>query len=66
MLTNCLGGNSNTTIVACVSPSQQHYDESYSTILFASRAMSVRTNTFLNEKVDYKVQHPSGSQGMVD
>jgi hypothetical protein len=32
-----------------------HYEESYSTLLFATRAMSVRTYVTMNEKVEYKV-----------
>lgn len=35
LLTDQLGGNCNTTIVACISPFKSHYDESYSTLLFA-------------------------------
>lgn len=56
LLTDSLGGNCNTTICACISPYKAHYDETYSTILFASRAMNVRTHTKLNEDVSYKVQ----------
>ena len=66
LLTDCLGGNSNTTIVACVSPSNHHYDESYSTILFASWAMNVRTNTYLNENIDYKVHGSTGDVRIVN
>jgi hypothetical protein len=32
-----------------------HYEETYSTLLFASRAMNVRTNAFINEKVESKI-----------
>jgi len=32
-----------------------HYDESYSTLLFATRAMSVKTIVNLNQKVEYKL-----------
>jgi len=42
LLTESLGGNCKTTICACISPSLLHYDESYSTLLFAKRAMSVK------------------------
>ena len=37
-----------------------HYDESYSTLLFATRAMSVRTRVIMNEKVEYKYQDEQG------
>ena len=32
-----------------------HYDEIYSTLLFATRAMSVKTIVNLNQKVEYKL-----------
>jgi kinesin family protein 5 len=54
LLTESLGGNCKTTICACISPSMAQYDESYSTLLFATRAMSVRTIANLNQKVEYK------------
>ena len=41
LLSESLSGNCKTTICACVSPSLVHYEETYSTLLFASRAMSV-------------------------
>jgi len=47
-----LNGNCKTTICACISPSLVHYEETYSTLLFASRAMNVRTNAFANEKIE--------------
>jgi hypothetical protein len=55
LLTESLGGNSKTTIVACIGPSLLHYEESHSTLIFASRAMSVKTYVTLNEKIEYKI-----------
>ena len=49
LLEDSLGGNCKTTICACISPSMVHYDESYSTLLFARRAMSVKTRVIMNE-----------------
>ena len=60
LLTESLGGNCKTTICACVSPSLIHYDESYSTLLFAARAMSVRTKASRNEKIDFKYVDENG------
>ena len=54
LLQESLSGNCKTTICACISPSLIHYDESYSTLLFASRAMEVRTAASKNEKIDSK------------
>jgi hypothetical protein len=71
LLTDSLGGNSKTTICACVGPSLENYEETYSTLLFATRAMSVRTFVKMNEKIEYKIiddqgrtisPAPSGSQ----
>ena len=54
LLSESLGGNCKTTICACISPSMLHYDESYSTLLFAIKAMSVRTRVVMNERVEVK------------
>jgi hypothetical protein len=54
LLSESLGGNCKTTICACISPSMLHYDESYSTLLFAIKAMSVRTRVVMNERVEIK------------
>jgi hypothetical protein len=67
LLTESLGGNCKTTICACISPSMVHYDESYSTLLFATRAMSVKTIIHLNQKVEYKFGEGGGkSQNMAE
>jgi hypothetical protein len=55
LLTESLGGNSKTTICACIGPALTNYEESYSTLLFATRAMSVRTFVKMNEKIDFKM-----------
>jgi len=60
LLTESLGGNCKTTICACVSPSLIHFDETYSTLLFAARAMSVRTSARKNEKIDFKSVDENG------
>jgi hypothetical protein len=60
LLTDSLGGNSKTTICACVGPSLDNYDETYSTLLFATRAMSVRTYVKMNEKIEYKMIDEQG------
>lgn len=58
LLSESLSGNCKTTICACINPSLMHYEETYSTLMFASRAMSVRTNALINEKIElrYKEQ----------
>ena len=60
LLTESLGGNCKTTICACISPSLILYDESYSTLLFAARAMSVRTRANRNEKIEFKFLDENG------
>ncbi len=54
LLSESLGGNCKTTICACISPSMLHYDESYSTLLFAIKAMSVRSRVVMNERIEVK------------
>jgi len=54
ILSECLGGNSKTYIIACVSPFNANCEETYSTLQFASRAMIIRTQPRKNEKIDTK------------
>lgn len=65
LLTDSLGGNSKTCIYACVGPSLINYDETFSTLLFATRAMKIRTFVQLNEKIDVKVSDLSGT-GLIE
>lgn len=55
ILTDSLGGNSKTCMYACIGPTLLNYDETYSTLLFATRAMKVRTHVKINENVDFKI-----------
>jgi len=55
LLQESIGGNSKICILACISPSFLSYDETYSTLLFASRAMSIKVNAKINEDVYMKV-----------
>ena len=54
LLSECLGGNSKTVIIACISPFTANCEETYSTLQFASRAMVIRTQAKKNEKIDTK------------
>lgn len=54
LLTDSLGGNSKTCLVATIGPAVWNYDESYSTLLFATRAMAVTNHAVINEVVDFK------------
>jgi hypothetical protein len=63
LLSESLGGNCKTTICACISPSMVHYDESYSTLLFARRAMSVKTRVIMNEQIEYNFVDDNKSIG---
>ena len=55
LLSESLSGNCKTTICACISPSVIHHEETYSTLMFASRAMSVRTTATVNEQIDTRI-----------
>jgi hypothetical protein len=48
-------GNTKTSICVCVSPSNQHYDETFSSLLFGHRAMMIKVDSHKNEEVFYKV-----------
>ena len=41
ILQDSLGGNSRTTMIACVSPAESNYEETLGTIKYASRARNI-------------------------
>jgi len=55
LLTDSLGGNAKTVICANVGPMLAHYDETHSTLLFATRAMRVRNTVKVNLVGGFKV-----------
>ena len=48
ILQDSLGGNSRTTMIACVSPAESNYEESMSTIKYASRARNIKNKPVVN------------------
>ncbi|KAL7750647.1 hypothetical protein RI367_003989 [Sorochytrium milnesiophthora] len=48
LLSDSLGGNSLTLMVACVNPTSANHDESISTLRFAERVKKVKNNAVLN------------------
>ena len=54
ILTECLGGNSKTAICACISPFLMNYDESLTTLQCASRAIKIKVNPLVNERIEMK------------
>ncbi len=54
ILTECLGGNSKTAICACTSPYLGNIDETMITMQFASRAIKIKVNASIFEKVELK------------
>uniref|UniRef100_A0A8R1HRZ0 Kinesin-like protein n=1 Tax=Caenorhabditis japonica TaxID=281687 RepID=A0A8R1HRZ0_CAEJA len=49
LLKNALGGNSKTIMIAAISPADINYEETLSTLRFADRAKSIKTNAVVNE-----------------
>ncbi|KAL7746779.1 hypothetical protein RI367_007825 [Sorochytrium milnesiophthora] len=49
LLKDCLGGNSKTTMISCVSPSHINYDETLSTLRYSDRAKHIVNNAVINE-----------------
>ena len=48
ILQDSLGGNSRTTMIACVSPVESNYEETLSTIKYASRARNIKNKPVVN------------------
>ncbi|XP_048470882.1 kinesin-like protein KIF17 [Rhincodon typus] len=49
MLQDSLGGNTKTLMVACLSPADNNYDESLSTLRYANRAKNIKNKPRINE-----------------
>ena len=43
-----MGGNSRTTMIACVSPAESNYEETLSSIKYASRARNIKNKPIVN------------------
>ena len=44
-----MGGNTKTLMVACVSPADNNYDETLSTLRYANRAKNIKNKPKINE-----------------
>lgn len=49
LLQDSLGGNTKTVMIAAISPSDFNYDETLSTLRYASRAKSIQNKPRVNE-----------------
>lgn len=49
MLQDSLGGNTKTLMVACLSPADNNYDETLSTLRYANRAKNIKNRPHVNE-----------------
>ncbi len=54
LLEDSLGGNCKTTMMAMVSPAFDSFSESLSTLKFATRAKTIKTEARINEDVDQR------------
>ena len=69
LLTETLGGNAKACICANISPCGASYEETNSTLVFASRALAVRHNAVVNEMImtnSAENTDEAGQQTMVD
>lgn len=48
ILQDSLGGNSRTTMIACISPAEYNYDETLNTLKYASRARNIKNKPVIN------------------
>ena len=49
MSKDSLGGNTKTLMVACLSPADNNYDETLSTLRYANRAKNIKNKPHINE-----------------
>lgn len=48
LLSDSLGGNSNTVMIACVSPADSNYEETLNTLRYADRARQIKNKPIVN------------------
>lgn len=49
ILSDSLGGNSKTLLIACIGPAKCNYDETMSTLRFASQTKNIKNKPVINE-----------------
>ena len=49
LLQDSLGGNTKTLMIACISPADNNYDETLSTLRYANRAKNIKNVARVNE-----------------
>ena len=49
ILQDSLGGNSNTEMIACISPASSSFEETINTLKYASRAMNIKNKPVINK-----------------
>ncbi|CDZ98625.1 kinesin-like protein [Phaffia rhodozyma] len=52
---DCLGGNSRTTMIAAIAPSSASYEETLSTLRYADQAKKIKTRAVVNEDPNAKM-----------
>ncbi|KAE9209599.1 hypothetical protein PF004_g16421 [Phytophthora fragariae] len=50
LLQDSLGGNSTTLMIACISPADVNYEETFNTLRYASRARSIENQAVINKE----------------
>ncbi|ELT96154.1 hypothetical protein CAPTEDRAFT_129452, partial [Capitella teleta] len=55
LLKNALGGNSKTAMLATLSPDAENFEQTLSTLRYADRAKSIRTNAVVNHEATNKL-----------
>lgn len=55
ILQNALGGNSQTIMICAISPANDNYDESLSTLRYADRAKKIQNKPIVNESASDKM-----------
>ncbi|KAL0221104.1 hypothetical protein RCL1_000958 [Eukaryota sp. TZLM3-RCL] len=66
LLSDSLGGNSKTCLVVCVGPAAFNYEETYSSLHFATRAMAVKNHAVINEVPDFKFMQSNFEQKLLE
>ncbi|ORZ09229.1 hypothetical protein BCR42DRAFT_122502 [Absidia repens] len=63
LLQDSLGGNSQTLMLACVSPAWSNHKETINTLKYANRARNIKNRVVINQEVNENQQHIDSQHG---
>src|SRR5258705_11021200 len=55
LLKSLLGGNCKTVMIVCVAPTSNHFDDTHNTLLYAERAIKIKTEIVTHNVINFNM-----------